>query len=182
MQLFPPWPLPTDYCRAVNGWTVIDLTDTGLLGNKQEAQVCQQNPKALPNCHDILAPYTYQVWSSDHVFCLDRTVQLWLLFLALAGMLWLLFTILRLFHAFDWRGLSGFSVAEIIKAVGGQIILLVVAVSSFALLWQIHQANFLFINALLGGLPNQRVDSLWGRLSNLLVASQTATQNLDPNA
>lgn len=175
MQQLSPWTAPDAYCQAVNGWTVTVTTPN-------------------PACQGFLAPpacgitipktftTTYVVWASDHVFCLSGTTELWLLFLFLAGALWVLFTVLRLFHTFDWRGLSGFSVGEIVKAVGGQVALLVVAVSSFSLLLLVHQANFQIINSLVGSLPPLRVDSLWGKLNVLLSDSQAATQHLDPNA
>ncbi len=175
MQHLAPWTTPDAYCQAVNGWTVTVTTPNPLCQGPFPNLACGVTiPKTFST--------TYAVWTSDHVFCLSGTTELWLLFLFLAGALWVMFTVLRLFHTFDWRGLSGFSVGDIVKAVGSQVALLVIAISSFSLLLLIHQSNFQVINSLVGDLPANRVDSLWGKLDTLLSASQTATQNLDPNA
>jgi hypothetical protein len=175
MQHLSPWTAPDAYCQAVNGWTVSVTTPNPLCQGPFPNLACGVT---IPKTYTT----TYAVWTSDHVFCLSGTTELWLLFLFLAGALWVMFTVLRLFHTFDWRGLSGFSVGDIVKAIGSQVALLVIAISSFSLLLLIHQSNFQVINSLVGDLPANRVDSLWGKLDTLLSASQTATQNLDPNA
>ena len=65
--------------------------------------------------------------------------------------------------------------------MGRQIALLLAACLSFSLLLAVHQFLFLLINAMVGGLPQWRVESLWSKLVNLVTESQNAAQNLDPN-
>src|SRR5262249_38727364 len=131
-----------------------------------------QGKAAGTHCTLVTTTSTYSIWSSDHVFCLPWTGDLWQLLLYLAGSLWLFFLVLNLLSSFEWRGLAGYTPAELLKAVGKSLGLLVVAFGSFGLLLLVHQVNFLLINSLVGDLSPWRVDSLWGKLVHLVTDSQ----------
>jgi hypothetical protein len=176
MQHIPPWDhfTTSSYCQAVNGWTVKVTSPNPVCMSAPTKIGCAGQPAVIST--------TYPVWSADHVFCLGAAGHLWqlLLYLALVG--WVFFTAVSLLQTFEWRGMTGYSLGELVKTIGHQIGILVIACLSFSLLLAVHQLLFLLINGLVGGLPQWRVESLWKeKLISLVLESQNATQHLDPN-
>lgn len=103
-------------------------------------------------------------WTSDTVFCMSGAVSFWQTCLYIALAFWGFFTVLQLFTAFDIQHGHGHALARAMQHLMRQIIIFFIACGSFFMLLLAHQLVWLLSNSLVGGgLPQWRVDALWGK-------------------